>query len=204
MIMQACKTLARLAVVAVMGAFLAGCLVRTETFLSERADATVDERLYGAWSIEPDQPDANSLFVRKSPDGGLDILVVELTDSTSGDGYKVGWDAAVVWPTEIDGAGYLNVQSEDANMILAYAVTPEGALEIGYLDPKRLAEAVRGGDLKGTVESRFFTSVTISDSRDNLIAFIRENGGHDLFVFSRKGDADGGMRVALLRRSPMR
>ena len=204
MIMQACRTLARLAAVAALGALLAGCLVRTETFLSERADASVDERLLGAWSVEPDQPDTSSLFVRGSDNGGLDILVVELTDGESTAGYTVGWEEAVVWPTKIDGAGYLNVKSEDANTILAYVVTPEGALEIGYMDPKNLAEAVRSGQLKGEIENGFFKTVTLSDSRDNLIAFIRANGGHDLFVFGEKGDGDGGARLALMRRSPIR
>ena len=44
-------------------AVLPGCLVQTETFLTERADAETDDRLIGVWTV-PNNEDENGFHLR--------------------------------------------------------------------------------------------------------------------------------------------
>lgn len=165
-------------------AVLPGCLVQTETFLTERADAETDDRLIGVWTVPHNEDETGFLFVREADDGGMDVLTLELREDDDTRHQRPKWDVAVAWPTTIAGLGYLNLIMDDGRLIVAYRVNADDTMEFGVMNTDLLKKAVQAGKLKGKLEQGFLgTEVLLTDSADNIKSFIRDNGGHDLFVF---------------------
>lgn len=173
--------------------FLSGCLVQTETFLTERGDAELDGRLIGVWTVPNNQDDVGFLFVRESKDGGMDVLTVELRENSENEHQTPKWESAVAWPTQIAGFGYLNLIMDDGRMIVAYRFNRDASLEFGFMNTDPLKKAVKAGKVKGRLDMGFLgTEVMLTDTASNIAAFIRDNGGHGLFVFGdpeKEGDA---------------
>jgi hypothetical protein len=178
---------------------LPGCLVQTETFLTERGAAQLDERLLGVWTVPHQTDEVGFLFAREADEGGIDILTVELRDDDGAKHQLPKWDSAVAWPTEIDGLGYLNMVMDDGRLILAYRVNEDGSAEFGFMDPKPFKKAVQDGTLQGRLSDGFLgTEITLTDTAQNIAGFIRDNGGHGLFVFGDpENEADA--RLILVR-----
>ncbi len=178
---------------------LPGCLVQTETFLSERAGAGIDERLIGVWTVPHNQDETGFLFVRAAKEGGMDVLTMELPDDDEKKHQSPKWDTAIAWPTEIDGLGYLNMIMDDGHLIVAYRVNADGSAEFGIMNPEPLKKAVEAGRIKGRFDDGFLgPDVTLTDTAENIAAFIRDNGGHRLFVFGDP-ENENDMRLILVR-----
>ncbi len=178
---------------------LPGCLVQTETFLTERSDAKVDERLIGVWTVPHNQDDVGYLFVREAEGGGMDVLTVELRENDETRHQRPKWDQALAWPTKIAGLDYLNLIMEDGNLIVAYRVNPDGSLEFGVMNTDLFKKAVDADRIEGKLEKAFLgNEVSLTDSAENIKAFIRDNGGHELFEFGDpKNEND--VRLILVR-----
>ncbi len=186
----------RVALVLLLSLILPGCLVQTDTFLSERTSSTLDERLLGIWIVPGNEDENGFLFVRESEGGGMDILTLELNEAPSGTHQLPKWDEAVVWSTDVGGMGYLNMTMDDASVILAYRISDAGALEIGFMKPDMFKAAITSGAIKGTLKKSFLgPDLRLTDTAENITAYIKNNGGHALFAF-----VDGEERLVLVRK----
>lgn len=189
MIAQRINALLRIVFVVIAGTALSGCIVTTKTWLSERADAKADDRLLGVWHVPVENEKFNLVFISKSKEGGMEMLTLELNERRGDDPQTADWDTAVLWPTRIAGRDYLNVEIDGGQHIVAYNVTAADTFEFGLMNLKLFHAAVKAGRLKGELKSSLGgTSVTLTDSAENITAFIRDNGGHDLFTFGEDGE----------------
>jgi len=190
--------LLRAAIVLCLGFVLAGCMVETETFLTERSAAGTDARLVGVWTVRGQETETGFLFVREAEDGGFDVLSLDMRDDPETQRQTAKWQTAVAWTAEIDGAGYVNMETGDDKVILAYKVHDDGALEFGYMDPDPFREAIENGVLKGTVTTGFLgPEPRLQDTAENIARFLKEKGGHTLFVFG--DDENRKERLILVR-----
>lgn len=186
----------RVALVLLLSLILPGCLVQTDNFLSDRKYSPADERLLGIWIVPGNEDENGFLFVRESEGGGMDILTLELNKAPGGTHQLPKWDEAVVWSTDIAGMGYLNMTMDDASIILAYRISDAGALEIGFMQPDTFKAAITSGAIKGTLKKSFLgPDARLTDTAENITAYIKDNGGHALFSF-----VDGEERFVLVRK----
>ena len=178
---------------------LPGCLVQTESFLTPREAAEVDERLIGVWTVPHKDDEVGFLFVRAAKEGGMDVLTMELRDDDENTHQRPRWDTSIAWPTEIQGLSYLNMIMDDGRLIVAYRINADGSAEFGFMNPEPFKKAVEKGALKGRFKDSFLgPEVWLTDDADNIAAFIGENGGHGLFVFGDP-DKESDARLILVR-----
>ena len=179
-------------------AALSGCMVETATLLSERPEAGTDKRLLGAWRVSEEQEENAFLFVRASDDGGMDVLTLEFRERGDDEPVRVQWDGAVVWPTKVGDIDLLNVVADKSNYIVAYKVADDGSFRFGFMRTEPFKAAVEAGKLKGRTSKGWSGSgAKLEDTPERIIAFIRDNGGYDLFEFG--GEKKG---IKLVRYTP--
>lgn len=178
-------TYAKIIVAFLLCLLLPGCLVQTDNFLSDRETSQVDQRLIGVWTVPGNQDETGFLFVRAAEEGGgMEVITLSLRDNEDTNNQEPDWDIATFWPTEIAGLGYLNMIMEDGNLIIAYKVNDDGSVELGPMKNDPFKTAIEAGKLKGTISKSFLgQDVRLTDTAENIKAFIRDNGGHDLFEF---------------------
>ena len=164
---------------------LGGCMVETDTFLSERGAEPPDDRLLGAWSlVEGEQTALGVMLVRAEDDGTLGLLSVEVREDYDSGEQSVDWNLARAWTTRVGGDGYMNLDLDGEKMILAYGVNNDGNVRIGVLDEARIRAAIEEGRLEGTVaEGTFLDTVRVTASRQAFVQFLETEGGHVLFDF---------------------
>ena len=166
----------------VTAALLSGCQVETTTFLSEKPEGRADERLLGAWRAAPDQEADAFLFVREQDDGGIDVMLLEYRDGGENKPKAVQWETAVAWSTKVGDIDLLNVQADGAKYIMAYKVAEDGSFRFGFMEAEPFIAAVKAGTLKGKDNKSWAgSSVTLDDTPERVGAFIRDNGGYELF-----------------------
>jgi len=188
MIARTLSNVLRIVLLAAAAMVLSGCIVNTKTWLSERASSEADKRLLGVWSVPAGNDKFNLVFLSKSKDGGMEMLTLEMDEQTGDEPPTAEWGTSVLWPTKIAGRDYLNIEIDGGQYIVAYNVTAPDAFEFGLMKVEPLHKAVKAGRLKGdVVKGLGGPSVTLTDSAENIVAFIRDNGGHDLFTFGEDG-----------------
>ena len=180
--------LARAFITVLLCLLLPACLVKTDTFLSEREASPADERLIGTWISPDNEGEIGFALVREASEGGMELLMLEFHEDEETGRQSPRWDGATFWPTEIDGAGYLNLASKDGHMIFAYRMKGPDRVELGFMNPKTFAAAVRAGTLTGTIRKGFLgEDVVLTGSPNELRTYLEDNGGHTLFLFKDKG-----------------
>ncbi len=188
---SAMRAFARIAAVLVCTLALSACVVETATYLSQPGDHDIDARLFGAWTV-PDDNENRFGFIAVQPDsdGTAKLLSLEVSQEDNDTGQSFDWNTARMWTTEIDGASYINFTSEEDNMVLAYRMRGDDEIEIGIMQTKLWRTAIEDGRLDGKVESGTFgADVTVTAPREQLRAFLRDNGGHALFEFGSGDEA---------------
>lgn len=180
----------RASCIAVLAAALAGCVVETETYLSEPGSQPADQRLVGAWRlVDGEDGDFGVLMIREGADGALDMLSLEVSDDEESGTQTHKWSTSRAWTTAIDDEGYANLDFEGNRMIVAYRILDDGDLVVGLMHPDLFRDAIEAGRLDGTVvRGTFGETVTVTADAAALAEFLRANGGHALFDF---GDTDG-------------
>jgi len=179
-------------------ALLSGCQVETTTLLSDKPEGRADERLLGAWRAAPDHEDDAFLFVRERDDGGIDVMLLEYRDGAETKPKAVQWETAVAWSTRIGDIDLLNVQADGAKYIMAYKFAEDGTFRFGFMLAEPFIAAVKAGALKGKDNKSWAGSnVTLDDTPERIGAFIRDNGGYELF-----GIGNGKQSFKMVRYSP--
>jgi len=179
-------------------ALLSGCQVETTTFLSDKPEGRADERLLGAWRASPDHEEDAFLFVRERDDGGIDVMLLEYRDGGENKPKAVQWENAVAWSTKVGDIDLLNVQADGARYIMAYKVAEDGSFRFGFMLAEPFVAAVKAGALKGKDNKSWAgSSVTLNDTPERISAFIRDNGGYELF-----GIGEGKTAFRMVRYSP--
>ena len=182
----------------VAGALLSACQVETTTPVSDRTEGRADERLLGAWRGAPEHEDSAFLYVRERDDGGMDVLLLEYRDGAENKPRRVEWQTAVAWSTKVGDIDLLDVQADGAKYIMAYKFAEDGSFRFGFMEPEPFIAAVKAGKLK-TRDNKGWTgsSLTLDDTPQRISAFIRDNGGYELF-----GIGDGNKPFRMVRYSP--
>jgi hypothetical protein len=168
---------------------LAGCVVETETYLSEPGGEPLDQRLVGAWQlIDGEAGSFGVLLIREGDEGVLDMLTLEAENDEESGRQSHKWASSQAWTTVIDGDGYANLDFEGDRMIAAYRFLDDGDFAVGLMDLDLFRAAIEENRLDGTVvEGTFGNTVTVTAGAAALKTFLSQNGGHALFDF---GDAD--------------
>ena len=150
-------------------------------------------RLLGAWRLPLEQDENGLLLIRQADDGGMDVLTLEIRNRGDDEPASVQWETATVWPTKVGKVELLNVQMDKGKMIVGYRVDADGSFSFGFMKTEPVIAAIEAGKLKGTVSKGMGTrGATLQDTPERIIAFIRGNGGYDLFQFDKK---KGGVRL---------
>ena len=182
----------------VAAALVSGCQVETTTFLSDQTESRADERLLGAWRAAPDHEEDAFLFVRERDGGGMDVLLLEYRDGAENKPKPVEWENAAAWSTRAGDIDLLNVQADGARYIMAYKVAEDGSFRFGFMEPEPFIAAVEAGKLNSKDDKGWTgSSLTLNDTPERIVAFIRDNGGYELF-----GIGKGKQSLRMVRYSP--
>ncbi len=182
----------------VAAVLLSGCQVETTTFLSDKTEGRADERLLGAWRAAPDHEEDAFLFVRESDGGGMDVLLLEYRDGAENTPKRAEWQTAVAWSTKAGDIDLLNVEADGSKYIMAYKVADDGSFRFGFMATEPFIAAVKAGTLKSK-DNKGWTgsSLTLDDTPERIVAFIRANGGYELF-----GIGEEKQSLRMVRYSP--
>lgn len=172
--------------VAALALALTGCVVETETYLSEPGSEPPDLRLVGAWQLAGGKDGGlGVLLIRTGDDGALDMLSLEASDDEATGAQTHKWSTSRAWTTTIDNEAYANLDLDGNRMVVAYRMLENGDIVVGLMHPDLFRDAIEAGRLDGTVVG---DTVTVTADAPGLTAFLRAHGGHALFDF---GDTDG-------------
>jgi hypothetical protein len=153
------------------------CLLETETTLGDPDPKTADTRLLGAWfHVDKDEVIVFSLVADEKEPGTYRAVYASITP---GKDESVETTSYRVWRTVLNGRSYLNARrigrganNMPAQTIIAYDIT-DNALTLRFPDLQRLAGAIDGGQLKGTVvKGGYVDKVRLTSARGELAAFI--------------------------------
>ncbi len=176
--------LSRLLSLIVACTLLSACIVETEVFLSDPIKSTVDERLLGSWlPASPDggTPGGHVIVSRdKKHPGNLLTLTLKDKDPDREPGIMQAWT------TTLGNRTYLNLKAEqdDGQIVVAYRFAGADKLEVAQMDPKAFAALVDAKKVAGTVSKSYGSSaVTLTDTRENIIALLTAPGNQILLPF---------------------
>lgn len=167
---------------------LAGCDLnsvgpRSENAL-DRSVETTDNTLLGAWYGELNGTEAYVHVVDSTDAHAAAALQTVIIGQQDRAGRSEGWGEAFATPAKIDSEGYLSVKldkykGQDAQnpdyVILRYHARDRRHVSLYAMDPDRVADAIKKGQLTGTARDR------ISADSSALVKFIQTAGGEDLF-----------------------
>lgn len=175
--------------------------VETETYLGDAESSDATERLIGEWY----GGEGLIVRIRREPEdapGLLRVNFVMIIGSGKNPVYFANYNA---WYTALDGYEYLNLEKtsdhwpgqapapqrtivriaavKDASVRLRLGdkeALAEGGADFWLLDGKKVAEAIRAGELKGRIEGEESDPlVTITATREALRAYLAAKGpGH--------------------------
>ena len=181
------NTPGRLGLISLGLAVLAACnpaadVGPTSQYALDRSVEMSDNALVGAWYGELNGNEAY-VHVVESPRTGsaLQTLIVGQQDRR---GNSDGWGEALAIPARIGAQGYLSVKldkfkgeasNETDYLIVRYHTRDRRHVSLYAMDPDRVADAIKGGRISGTSRDR------IDSSPDELVKFIENAGGEDLF-----------------------
>jgi hypothetical protein len=153
------------------------CLLETETTLGDPDPKTADTRLLGTWfQAEKDEVIVFSIVADEKEPGAYRAVYASISpgkdDPVESTSYRV-------WRTVVNGRSYLNARrigpgakNMPTQTIIAYDIA-DNALTLRFPDLRRLAGAIQGGQLKGTVvKGEYVDQVRLTSARGELAAFI--------------------------------
>ncbi len=156
-----------------------GCNIESPNPLGDPAAAVIDPDLPGIWyAVENEGEGAEFYAAIFQRDQGR-LHIIYFSDAREEDLiYLEGFIS------EINGQRFLNLklidryaEEDDQNYIFfPYDIDKKGQLVTRTLKTEFFTQAIEDGAIKGSVsDSEFFTSVTLDDSTQNLVAFIAKH-----------------------------
>lgn len=173
---------------------LAGCLPESKNPLSTPAHSTIDPRLEGVYGgatkRKGEDLEAMHFHYRgiKVNDRVLTTPWLEVLDITHEKAGSLKAGAYHVLTTRIDGHDYMSFQDLSKGMkapysFARYEFTWTGTLRIWLINSDAVANAIKAGKLRGKVKTRnYVTSISITDSTEHLVAFVRASDPKKLFA----------------------
>jgi hypothetical protein len=170
---------------------LPACIPYATTPLSDPDKAKLDERLCGRWSHTNTDGETSTWTIGKPKRDGAPAGLMVAVSVWCDKNHEVDFGDACFFPTVLGDHSYMNVikfddvermeaRKWDMAKVTRYTFVRyrvEGdTLTIWLMDDKPVAEAIQAGRLKGTVEKEkksFGKTVTITDTTDNLIRFVK-------------------------------
>jgi len=187
--------------------FLGGCFCPLTSVnpLSDPQNAKYDKRLGGAWQSV--SPDGGLEFIHFGKDDEKKTQMVIIEHMNSG---KIDLSTLTVFPTIINGKGYLNVNVEDlfeefsedisGYIFMKYELLDKDTLTLSFLEEKPIVEAIKSGKLEGEItyekkdikkgdegdsskqnKKKTIKCAKLSDSSDNILKYIQSVDPDKLF-----------------------
>ena len=167
--------------VALLALLLGGCLVQSDAPLSPLVALPAASPLLGTWVHA--EKDEVSYFHCGNEGASARVIEVDLLK----DG-RVKSESYAVSATTLDGNGYLSLELAGKDgpkyLWMKYRLTGNDALTLWSADEKFVGEAVKRGEISGTVEAKSsYPRVLVSADAERLRRFVRE---HDARIFAGK------------------
>ncbi|HEX8922320.1 MAG TPA: hypothetical protein VF766_12670 [Pyrinomonadaceae bacterium] len=137
-----------------------------------------DERLSGKWTTRDEE-------------GHLGYAEFVSRGESEFDVHFEAGDPNVVFrvsSAKIDGSTFMIIKTTDAakkeGYFLAKYVIKGDKLKVWLLDEKKVRQAVRDGRLKGEIGKETYAGVTITDSAEKILAYLKTAGDDAFKVFA--------------------
>jgi len=187
--------------------FLNGCFCPLTSVnpLSDPQDAKYDKRLEGAWQSVSQDGDLEFVHFGKGDEKKTEMIIIEHMRSG-----KIDFSTLTVFPTIINGKGYLNIHVEDlfeefsedlsGYVFMKYELLDKNTLTLSFLKEKPIIEAIKSGKLEGEItyekkgikkddegdsskqnKKKTIKCVILSDSSDNILKYIQSVDPDKLF-----------------------
>jgi hypothetical protein len=167
----------------------AGCLVETDTSLSDPDAKAMDPALLGTW-YHATRDEADLFSVAKDPQQPGRYRIVYTAIRADSREKPVRTAYYVAWRTVIAGHSYLNIRrtggtdlDRPAATIVSYDLGADGTLVLRLFDTKQVIAAIKAGRLKGQFKEQSYSAeATITSPRDELVAFLAKAEHGALFA----------------------
>jgi hypothetical protein len=181
------------------------CPLTSVNPLSDPHHAKYDKRLEGAWQSVSQDSDLNFIHFGKDDEKKTEMVIIEHMRSG-----KIDVSMLTVFPTIINGKGYLNMKVEDlfeefsedlsGYIFMKYELPDKNTLTLSLLNEKPIVDAIKSGELKGDItyekvvtkaggekdssgqnKERKIKCVKLSDSSDNILKYFETADSKKLF-----------------------
>ncbi|MGE0735243.1 MAG: hypothetical protein AB7G15_01840 [Alphaproteobacteria bacterium] len=167
-----------------MAGLLSSCIVEVEEFLTDKAQAKPDARLYGVW-IWAERGETMFVQVRPHRDNPK-LMQLTYMDVKPGATPPVGeWRRYAAWPTRLGAIDYLNLELEDGSetknarrLVIRYDVSPKAPAQVMFsvMSDDAVRAAFKQGDLAGREEGGQYDKwPIITTNRGLLRDYLRVN-----------------------------
>ncbi|MFC1813558.1 hypothetical protein ACFL03_12810 [Thermodesulfobacteriota bacterium] len=187
--------------------FLNGCFCPLTSVnpLSDPHNAKYDKRIGGAWQSVSTDGDLEFIHFGKDDEKKTQMVIIEHMRSG-----KIDFSTLTVFPTIINGKGYLNIHVEElfeefkedlsGYVFMKYELLDKNTLTLSFLEEKPIIEAIKSGTLEGEItyekkdikkgdegdsskqgKKTTIKCVTLSDRSDNILKYIQSNDPDKLF-----------------------
>ncbi|MEA2779792.1 MAG: hypothetical protein QOK29_1336 [Rhodospirillaceae bacterium] len=171
------RSLPRLGTVLLLGLFLAACVPESQNPAGDPAKAVKDPALFGLW--ETDWEDGQLfLHVFDSGQGTVDVYTVNHKKDGTGEADHYQGFVSAVGQRRIANLQIVDSGSEDSGgaatyVFIAYQMTPDGKLDVHFVNDKPFIAAVTAGKLHGQVTGQGDAqTVLLTDDTATIAAFI--------------------------------
>jgi len=201
------KRIILLAILMTSLVFLGGCFCPLTSVnpLSDPQNAKYDKRLEGAWQSVSTDGDLEFIHFGKDDEKKTRMVIIEHMHNG-----KIDFSTLTVFPTIINGKGYLNVNVEDlfeefsedisGYIFMKYELLDKNTLTLSFLEEKPIVEAIKSGKLAGEItyekkdikkgdeggssqqsKKKTIKCAKLSDSSDNILKYIQSVDPDKLF-----------------------